>query len=42
MKVSIAAAAIAAALLAGQANADTTLQLTEVITSPQRTELLRA
>src|SRR3954454_16065984 len=41
MKVSIAAAAIAAALLAGQANADTTLQLTEVITSPQRTELLK-
>src|SRR3954464_14987363 len=41
MKESIAAAAIAAALLAGQANADTTLQLTEVITSPQRTELLK-
>ena len=29
------------ALLAGQAQADTTLQLTEVITSPQRTELLK-
>src|SRR3954468_22554399 len=41
MKVSIAATAIAVTLLAGQANADTTLQLTEVITSPQRTELLK-
>ena len=28
-------------MLAGQAQADTTLQLTEVITSPQRTELLK-
>ena len=32
---------LAVALLAGQAQADTTLQLTEVITSPQRTELLK-
>src|SRR6478672_8868977 len=34
-------AAMALALAAGQAMADTTLNLTEVITSPQRTEVLR-
>lgn len=37
----IVGTALAVALLAGQAQADTTLQLTEVITSPQRTELLK-
>jgi multiple sugar transport system substrate-binding protein len=41
MKRSIVGAAMAMTLLAGQAHADTTLQLTEVITSPQRTELLK-
>ena len=34
-------AALALALTAGRALADTTLKLTEVITSPQRTELLK-
>ena len=41
MKRLIVGTAMAVALLAGQASADTTLQLTEVITSPQRTELLK-
>ena len=41
MKRYIVGTALAVALLAGQAQADTTLQLTEVITSPQRTELLK-
>jgi multiple sugar transport system substrate-binding protein len=41
MKQWIAGTAMAVALLAGQAGAETTLQLTEVITSPQRTELLK-
>ena len=34
--------AVAVALLAGQARADTTLKLTEVITSPQRTDSSRS
>ena len=41
MKRLIVGTALAVAMLAGQAQADTTLQLTEVITSPQRTELLK-
>jgi len=41
MKRWIVGTAMALGLIAEQANADTTLQLTEVITSPQRTELLK-
>ena len=41
MRRLFAGTAMAIALLIGQAQADTTLQLTEVITSPQRTELLK-
>ncbi|WP_159712867.1 extracellular solute-binding protein, partial [Geminicoccus flavidas] len=39
---SMAAGALALVLTAGSALADTTLRLTEVITSPQRTEHLKA
>ena len=41
MKRLIVGTALAVIMLAGQARADTTLQLTEVITSPQRTEVLK-